>query len=184
MGNALVSVFQVCLLLASVFSIARCFSCRKLGWRQISQAAVRTFVVVLRPPRCDLAGCPRFASVFWALTWAPLYSAGHVRSATSRALCEVPALSEAEGLEVHTAKSHCLPPNFFHHIFLVRSSQTCTPIAEKISRQYTIENCVSLQRRARFRPQTFHRYLTTYGPGQHPPQVHAKQKNSRLSPIF
>src|ERR1019366_5381230 len=52
-------------------------------------------------------------------------------------------------------------PNFFHHIFLVRSSQTCTPIDAKIPRQCTIENCASLQKRTHFRPQTFHRFLTT-----------------------
>jgi hypothetical protein len=53
-------------------------------------------------------------------------------------------------------------------IFLVRSSQTCTLIGAKIPRQCTIEKCVSLQRRTHFRPQTFHRSLTTCGPGQHP----------------
>jgi hypothetical protein len=42
------------------------------------------------------------------------------------------------------------------------------PSGAKIPRQCTIENCASLQRRTHFRPQTFHRYLTTYGPGQHP----------------
>jgi hypothetical protein len=62
---------------------------------------------------------------------------------------------------------YCVPPNFFHHIFLVRSSRTCSTIGAKIPRQCTIENCVSLQRRTHFRPQTFHRYLTTYGSGQH-----------------
>src|SRR5208282_1362673 len=61
--------------------------------------------------------------------------------------------------EFYTAKNHCVPPNFFHHIFLVRSSQTCTSIGAKIPRQCTIENCPSLQRRTHFRTQTFHRYL-------------------------
>ncbi len=85
-----------------------------------------------------------------------------------RALCQEPALSEVEGLGFHTARSRCVPPNFFHHIFLVRSSQTCIPIGATISRQRTIENCARLQRRTRFEPRTFHRYLTTYLPGHHP----------------
>src|ERR1035438_6620795 len=51
--------------------------------------------------------------------------------------------------------------NFFHHIFLVRSSQTCTTIGATIPRQCIIEKCASLQRRTRFRLQTFHCYLTT-----------------------
>src|ERR1039457_6389599 len=106
------------------------------------------------------ARCPRFAPVFWALTWAPPYSAGHVRSVTSRALCE--------GWDSTLPRATAFLPNLFHHIFLVRSSQTCTAIGAKIPRQCTIENCARLQRRTRFGPQTFHRYLTTYGPGQHP----------------
>jgi len=81
-------------------------------------------------------------------------------SGAPRALCEEPALSEAEGLEFHTARNHSVPPNFFHHIFPVRSSQTCTTIAAKIPRQCTIENCASLQRRTRFRPQPFTCSLT------------------------
>ena len=55
MGNAFFRVFQACHCLASAFSIARCFPCGKLGWCQIPQTAVRAFVVILRPPRCDLA---------------------------------------------------------------------------------------------------------------------------------
>ena len=124
-----------------------------------------------------IARCPRFAPVLWALTWAPPYSGGHVRCAP-RTL---------RRLEFHTAKNHCVPPNFFHHIFPVRSSQTCTTIAEKIPRQCTIENCASLQRRTRFRPQLFTCSLTINDnkwPRPAHPQVHAKQQNSTLSPIF
>ena len=55
MGNASFSVFQACRCLASVFSIARCFLCRILVRRQITQAAVRTLFVILRPPLRDLA---------------------------------------------------------------------------------------------------------------------------------
>jgi hypothetical protein len=139
-------------------------------------------------PRAPHARCPRFRPVFWALTWVPLYPGGHVRCATFRALCEEPALSGAEGVEFHTARNHCVPPNFFHHIFLVRSSQTCTTIAAKIPRQCTIENCARLQRRTRFRPQTFHvlfdNKCSDKWPRSAPPQVHAKQQNSTLSPIF
>jgi len=106
-------------------------------------------------------GAPGFAPVFWALTWAPLYSARHVRSVASHALCE--------GWDSTLPRATALLPTFFHHIFLVRSSQTCAPIGATIPRQRTIENCARLQRRTRFGPQTFHRYLTTYLPGQHPP---------------
>jgi hypothetical protein len=92
-----------------------------------------------------------------------------------------------ERVEFNTAKNHCVPPNFFHHIFLVRSSLTCTTIAAKIPRQCTIENCARLQRRTRFRPQTFTCSLTTNDnkwPRSAHPQVHAKQQNSTLSHIF
>jgi hypothetical protein len=71
----------------------------------------------------DAARCPRFAPVLWALTWAPPYSGGHVRCA--------PRTLRRRGF--HTAKNRCVP-NFFHHIFPVRSSQTCTTIAETIYR--------------------------------------------------
>ena len=94
--------------------------------------------------------------------------------ATSRALCE--------GVEFHTAKNHRAPPNFFHHIFLVRSSQTYTTVAAKIPRQCTIENCASLQRRlpaANFSP-----LFDNIWPRSAPPQMHAKKQNSMLSPIF
>src|SRR6202142_3519949 len=77
------------------------------------------------------------------------------------------------------SSSHCVPPNFFHHIFLVPSSQTCTTIAAKIPRQCTIEKCASLQRRTPFRPQTFTCSLTTNGPGQHPRKCTPNRTNQR-----
>ena len=76
-------------------------------------------------------------------------------------------------------KNHAVPPSFFHHIFLVRSSQTCTTIAAKIPRQCTIEKCASLQRRTPFRPQTFTCSLTTNGPGQHPRKCTPNRTNQR-----
>src|ERR1035438_6972302 len=58
-------------------------------------------------------------------------------------------------------------PIFSSH-FPVPSSQTCTPIGAKIPRQCTIEKCASLQRRThsslRVLEESFHRFLTTYGP--------------------
>jgi hypothetical protein len=69
--------------------------------------------------------------------------------------------------------------DLFHHKRDVRSSQTCTPIGAKIPRQCSIENCASLQRRTHFRPQTFHRYLTTYGLGQHPRKCTPNRKIKR-----
>src|SRR5208283_1763672 len=63
-------------------------------------------------------------------------------------------------------------------------SQTCTPIGAKIPRQCTIENCASLQRRTHFRSQTFHRYLTTYGPGQHPASARQTAKFNAKSYVL
>jgi hypothetical protein len=60
------------------------------------------------------------------------------------------------------------PLTFFITNAMYEPSQTCSPIGAKIPRQCTIEKCASLQRRTHFRTQTFHRYLTIYGPGQHP----------------
>jgi hypothetical protein len=79
---------------------------------------------------------------------------------------------------------HCAPLYFFRHIFLVRSSQTCTTIPEKIPRQCTIENCARLQRRTHFRPQTFHRYLTTYGPGDPPASARQTEEFSAKSNLL
>jgi hypothetical protein len=89
-------------------------------------------------------------------TWAALYSGGHVRCATSHAL--------GEGA----------PPNFFHHIFLVRSSQTCLAIAAKISRQWTIEKCQS-QETSPFPVSNFSPPFDNTWPRSAPPQVYAKQ---------
>src|ERR1035438_5039601 len=126
------------------------------------------------------ARCPRFAPVFWALTWAPPYSAGHVRSVTSRALCE--------GWDSTLPRATAFLPNLFHHIFLVRSSQTCTAIGAKIPRQCTIENCARLQRRThsslRVPEESFSPLFDNIWPRSAHPQVHAKQQKSMLSPIF
>ena len=91
-------------------------------------------------------------------------------------------------VEFHTAKSHCVTPNFFHHIFLVHSSQTGTIIPEKIPRQCTIENCAPVSRDERVSGRKlFTCSLTTNDniwPWSAPSQVHAKQQNSKLSPMF
>jgi hypothetical protein len=47
------------------------------------------------------------------------------------------SLSEVEGLEVHTAKSHCVRSNFFITFFSYAHHRHCAPIAETIARQYT-----------------------------------------------
>src|SRR5208282_32517 len=79
-----------------------------------------------------------------------------------------PPTSRGEGEKFDAARATAFLPTFFHHIFPVRSSQTCTAIAEKIPRQYTIENCARLQRRTHFRPQTFHRYFDNIWPRSAP----------------
>src|ERR1017187_8539817 len=59
------------------------------------------------------------------------------------------------------------PLTFFITNAMYEPSQICSQIGAKIPRQCTIENCASLQRRTHFRPQTFHRSLTTYGSDEH-----------------
>jgi hypothetical protein len=49
----------------------------------------------------------------------------------------------------------------------------------KFARQYIIENCARLQRRAIFRSQTFPRYLTIYGPN--PTLASARQMEKLLA---
>src|ERR1039458_4834418 len=64
------------------------------------------------------------------------------------------------------------------------AEMTCSPIGAKIPRQCTIENCASLQRRTHFRPANFSPLFDNIWPRSAHPQVHAKQQNSMLSPIF
>jgi len=45
------------------------------------------------------------------------------------------------------AKNPHYAHHFFHHIFPVSPSQTCTKISAKMTRHCTIENCARLQRR-------------------------------------
>ena len=89
-------------------------------------------------------------------------------------------------------RNHCRLPIFFHHIFLVRSSQTCTIIGAKIPRRCTMQNCARLQRRTHFSlivteesaGRRFSPLFDNIWPQSAPPQVHAKQPKSMLSPIF
>jgi hypothetical protein len=78
-----------------------------------------------------------------------------------------PADGASPGLPRFTQRRGFHPPNFFHHIFLVPSSQTRTTIGANIARPCAIEKFARLQRRTHF-PPFFHRSLTTYGSDEHP----------------
>src|SRR6266849_8373611 len=79
-------------------------------------------------------------------------------------------------------------PAFFHHIFLVRPSQTPNLNPAIIPRQCSIENCARLQRRTHHPPQNHFRRLfdnmkTSSRSGQPAPRkVHAKLQKTPLSP--
>jgi hypothetical protein len=86
--------------------------------------------------------------------------------------------------EFHTARNHCVPSNFFHHIFLVRSSQTCTKLDEKIPRTVHHRELRQSPETNAFPAADFSPLFDNLWPRSAHPQVHAKQKNSTLSPIF
>jgi hypothetical protein len=69
----------------AVFSIARCpFLFRKLFRRPVSQAAMRSFFVVLRPPRCDLP--PRIEQILKPTYVQTLFSQPSVKALDVRVL--------------------------------------------------------------------------------------------------
>ena len=86
--------------------------------------------------------------------------------------------------EFHTARNHCVPSNFFYHIFLVRSSQTCTKLDEKIPRTVHHRELRQSPETNAFPAANFSRLFDNLWPRSEHPQVHAKRKNSTLSPIF
>src|ERR1017187_8518163 len=85
---------------------------------------------------------------------------------------------------VQPCRNHCRPPNFFHHIFPVRSSQTCTPNrCEDTSSVHHRELRQSPETNA-FPAANVSPLFDNIWPRSAPPQVHAKRQNSTLSPIF
>jgi len=129
------------------------------------QFRLKRFAVHPRPP-----GAPDSRPFFVTLTWVE--GDRHRRALLFRHHRAVRRVTAPTPQPLHSSL-------LFHHIFLVRPSQTCSPIGAKIPRQCTIENCASLQRRTHFRSQTFHRYLTTYGQDQHPRKCTPNRKIKR-----
>jgi len=76
----------------AVFSIAR-DPCpfRKLLWRPVAQAAVRTLFVVLRPPRRDLP--PRIEQILKPAHVQTLFSQSSVEALDLRVLRRLPRLN-------------------------------------------------------------------------------------------
>src|ERR1039458_4972664 len=84
-----------------------------------------------------------------------------------------------ESARLQPRRNHCRPPNFFHHIFLVRSSQTCSqPVRRYLDSASSRSAPVS--RDDAFPAADFPTLFDKIWPRSAPSQVHAKQQNSTL----